>query len=152
MELWEIFIQKIVNGMGFSDYRLEIDTAHRHGNIFIYDDPRITKESLPSLVESINHLAQLIAQKNSTDALFFDINNYRKEREHLIVELAKAAARKVVATKQSISLPAMNSYERRLVHVELAAHPEITTESAGLGKERYVIVAPIGDSIKPISK
>jgi predicted RNA-binding protein Jag len=37
----------------------------------------------------------------------------------------------------------MNSYERRIVHVELAIHPEVTTESMGVGKERYVIVKPI---------
>ena len=37
----------------------------------------------------------------------------------------------------------MNSYERRLVHVELAVHPSVTTESAGEGRERYVIIKPI---------
>ena len=38
----------------------------------------------------------------------------------------------------------MNSYERRLVHVELAIHPDVTTESIGAGKNRYVIIKPIG--------
>jgi spoIIIJ-associated protein len=61
----------------------------------------------------------------------------------LIGELARAAAKKATATKTEISLPAMNSYERRLVHVELAVRPDVKTESAGEGKERYVIIKPI---------
>jgi spoIIIJ-associated protein len=75
--------------------------------------------------------------------LFLDINRYRQERENLITELAKAAAKKALATKGEIPLPAMNSYERRLVHVALAVHPDVMTESAGAGKGRYVIIKPI---------
>jgi predicted RNA-binding protein Jag len=29
------------------------------------------------------------------------------------------------------------------VHMELAVHPEVKTESAGEGKERYVVIKPI---------
>lgn len=129
--------------MGFGDFKVEFDLEHRHGSIFIYDNPTLIKENLPVFVESLNHLAQLLAQKNKEDSLFIDINNYRKEREGLIVELARAAARKALATKEAIPLPAMNSYERRIVHVELAAHPEVQTESQDSGKDRYVVVRPI---------
>ena len=85
----------------------------------------------------------MIARKNGTEIIFLDINNYRQERETLIAELSRAAAKKAVATKGEISLPAMNSYERRLVHMALALHPEVKTESAGEGKERYVIIRAI---------
>ena len=85
----------------------------------------------------------MVAKKNQKESIFLDINNYRHDREVLIAELAKAAAKKVFTTKQPVSLPAMNSYERRIVHVELALHPEVKTESAGEGKERYVIIMPI---------
>jgi spoIIIJ-associated protein len=75
--------------------------------------------------------------------VFLDVNNYREERKTLIAELARAAAKKAVATKNDIPLPTMNSYERRLVHTELAIHPEVKTESMGEGKERYVVIRPI---------
>jgi len=91
----------------------------------------------------MNHVVQMVAQKKGTKAIFLDINNYRLEREKLITELARAAAKKTAATKVAISLPFMNSYERRLVHTALAVHPDITTESVGVGKERYVIIKPI---------
>ncbi len=129
--------------MGFSDFRVDIKSDQRRGSVFIYDNPTLVKENLPTLVENINHILQMVTKKNSEPPVFFDINGYRQERENLIAELARAAAKKVLQTKTQVSLPAMNSYERRLVHVELAVHPEVTTESVGAGKERYVIVKPI---------
>jgi len=143
MEYWETLIKKLVELMGFNDYKVTIDPEHRRGSIFIYDTPTLVKENLPALVSNINHLTQLIAKKKNEEAIFFDVNNYRHDRENLIGELARAAAKKVHATKTNVSLPIMNSYERRIVHTELAIHPEVTTESVGEGKERYVIVKPI---------
>jgi len=140
---WETFIKKTFDLIGFKDYRLEVKHAERHASLFIYEDQNLVKENLPSIVESVNHLIQMVAKKQATETIFLDINNYRQERESLIAELARAAAKKALATKTEISLPAMNSYERRLVHVELAIHPEVRTESAGAGKERYVIIKPI---------
>ena len=148
MENWKTFVNQLVEQMGFSDFRVEVDDEHNHGAIFIYDNGVIVKENLPTLIESINHLLQLAAKRNNMPTVFFDVNNYRKEREHLISELARTAARKVSATKAELSLPAMNSYERRIVHVELAMHPGVTTESIGLGKERYVIIKPIVEEEK----
>lgn len=140
MEPLDSVTKKIVEGMGFSDYRVDASLGEKRGSIFIYDNAELVKNNLPMLVESVNHLIQMIARKNGEAAIFFDINNYRQERENLIAELARAAAKKVMQTKEKVSLPAMNSYERRIVHVELAVHPEVTTESSGEGKERYVII------------
>lgn len=146
MDTLKEFTSKLIELMGFTDHTVEINADERRGVIFIHDHPALIKEHLPTLVQCLNHLSQLVARKNAGDTIIFDINNYRKEREKLIVELAKAAARKVMATKHEFALPAMNAYERRLVHVELAVHPEVVTESMGVGKERYVIVKLLGDT------
>lgn len=145
---WEIFIKTTLDGIGFRDYRLEVKPEEKHAAVFIYEDQNLLRENLPSIVEGMNHLLQMVAKKNQTETIFLDINNYRHERENLIAELARAAAKKAHTTKEEVSLPAMNSYERRLVHVELAIHPEVRTESAGEGKERYVIIKPITDEKK----
>lgn len=129
--------------MGFRDYRLELIIEESRGSLFIYENEVWLKENLPMVVESINHLLQMVAKKNQVKGVFLDINNYRQERESLIGELARAAAKKVMLTKTEVQLPSMNSYERRLVHVELALHPEVKTESVGEGKERYVIIKPV---------
>lgn len=137
--------------MGFRDYRLDMGGDDGLKNsVFIYEsdllkvaDENLIKNNMPSFFDSLNHLLQMIAKKNDVKPIIIDINNYRREREGLIAELARAAAKKVVATRQEVSLPAMNSYERRIVHVELAVHPDVRTESMGEGKSRYITIKPI---------
>ena len=146
MENLEAFVKKLIETMGFSDFRVDVKLDQRRGSVFIYDNPTLVKENLPTLVENINHILQMITKKNLEPPVFFDVNGYRQERENLIAELARAAAKKVLQTKEQVPLPAMNSYERRLVHVELAVHPEVTTESIGMGKERYVVVKPVEEA------
>lgn len=133
--------------MGFRDYKVEIDEEHHSGSVVVFDAPVSLREYVPLFVESLNHLSQILAQKQGIPPLFYDVNNYRKEREKLLTELARAAARKAVATKEPVTLPAMNSYERRIIHMELAGHPEVMTESQGGGKERFVTVKLVEENV-----
>ncbi|MBI3589245.1 MAG: hypothetical protein HY093_02425 [Candidatus Liptonbacteria bacterium] len=146
MENWPNFVKTLIESMGFQDFRVDLDAEAERGMAFIYDHPSLVKENLPVLVESINHLIQVVSRKNNQPPVFFDLNNYRQERENLITELAKAAAKKVLVTGEDLSLPAMNAYERRLVHLALAIHPEVKTESLGLKRERHVIIKKIKES------
>jgi predicted RNA-binding protein Jag len=148
MEPWDDFIKRTLDLMGFRDYRIEVKLEEKRGLVFIYEDQQLLKENLPLIVDAMNHIAQMVAKKHRQEAIFIDVNNYRHDRESIIAELARAAAKKASATKQSVSLPAMNSYERRIVHTELAIHPEVRTESLGEGKERYVVVMPIVEETK----
>ena len=95
-------------------------------------------------MSNLDRLVKLMAKKIRDDiSVFVDVNNYRRERETIILEIARGAARKAVATKEEIALPIMNAYERRLIHTELASRPDIKTESVGEGRDRYVVVRPI---------
>ena len=145
MDQWEATIKKVVELIGFRDFRVEVKPERKRASVYIYDNPILVKENLLTLVDSLNHLLRMVAKKQNQQPMFVDINNYRQERENLIAELARAAAKKVLQTKEHIQLPAMNSYERRIVHVELAIHPEVTTESIGAGKDRYVVIKPVAE-------
>lgn len=143
MERIQDNIKKMIELMGFEDYSVNYEPDGSRFLVFI-NDGNFFKNSLPFFVADLDHLVKLMAVKISEEkTVFVDVNNYRKERENLILELARAAARKAVASKDVISLPAMNAYERRLIHLELASRPDIKTESAGEGKERYVEIRPI---------
>ena len=143
MDTWETVVKEMVERMGFRDYRITVTAEEGRGALFVYENELWMRENLPMIVDALNHILQMVAKKNQAKPIFLDINNYRQEREKLIAELARAAAKKVLATKTEVPLPLMNSYERRIVHVELALHPEVKTESLGEGKERYVIVKPV---------
>lgn len=137
----EKIITQLVELIGFKDFQVEVDAEEK--NILITIDENLTQFNAPDLVANLNRLIRLMAKKLGKGPVIVDINNYRKERERLIVELARAAARKAVITKEAVSLPPMNAYERRLVHAELAMRPDVKTESMGEGKNRYVVVKVI---------
>jgi len=85
---------------------------------------------------------RLILKKQLGEAplLRLDINNYRSLKDESLGELAKKAARRARFYKQPVILEAMSAYDRRIIHTELAAHPDIKTESTGEGRQRRVVV------------
>ena len=141
MELLKQKLDEIFKASGL-DVSVDIDAEGKRVNIFITNEG-IVEQFMPRLLSDIDHIVRLIAKNLQLDRVYVDVNNYKKERERLIVELAKAAARKAIVEKKDIILPAMNAYERRLVHVELATRPDIKTESMGEGESRQVIIKPI---------
>jgi len=136
-------LKKLIELMGFDDFSVNYEDENNRFLIFITEG-EIFEKLVPVFVSSLDYLLKLMAVKNGESEIFFvDINNYRRERENLLLELARAAARKAAATKEEISLPAMNAYERRLIHLELSSHPDVKTESIGEGRERYIVVKPV---------
>lgn len=140
-------LKKLIELMGFDDFSINYEAENSRFLIFI-NEGEYFKKLAPAFVSELDHLLKLIDIKNGGQgAVFVDVNNYRRERENLILELARAAARKAVVTKEEISLPAMNGYERRLIHLELASHPDVKTESVGEGKGRYITIKPIASDV-----
>ena len=135
-------IKNLIELIGFADFSVNYDESNSRFSIFINDDS-ISEKMLQSMVGNLDHVVKLIARKNNVKAAVVDVNNYRKKREDLIMELGRAAARKAVAEKAEVVLPPMNAYERRLVHVELSSRTDIKTESAGEGGERHIVIGPI---------
>lgn len=136
-------LNKIIEMMGFKDFSISYDGEGRRFSVFIGQN-EISDNTVVSLTANLDYLVKLVAEKcGVAESVFIDINNYRKEREKIIIELARAAARKAAAAQKEVSLPVMNAYERRLVHLELSSRPDVATESVGEAKERYVVVKPL---------
>ena len=93
-------------------------------------------------IGALETLLRLIVKKRLNEAplLHLDINNYRSLKDESLRELAKKAARRARFYKQPVALEAMSAYDRRIIHTELATHPDIKTESTGEGRQRRVVV------------
>lgn len=74
--------------------------------------------------------------------IILDVNDYIKSRAFYLVDVAKQAVARVRNTQKAEALFPMSAYERRIVHMELAAYPDIATESIGSDPHRRVIVKP----------
>ena len=143
MEKIQETIKHLLEIAGLAEPVVDVDGDGSRLLVFLNEGEWIG-EWVPRLVADLGHIARTVGRKAGVAGMVYvDVNNYRKERERLIVEIAKAAARKVLVTKADVRLPAMNAYERRLVHTELATRPDVKTESVGERKERCVIVKPL---------
>lgn len=142
MEMFQEKVRELVKRTGLNEGVCVFDMEHAKVDVFVNEGDWIQKR-LPEIVGALDHLVKLIAYQQGLGPFFVDVNNYRREREALIVQLAKAAAKKASLARELVELPSMNAYERRIVHMELSVHPEVKTESEGEGNERRVVVKPI---------
>jgi len=69
-----------------------------------------------------------------------DVQNYKVRRGDALQNLAQRMADRVVETGRAVTLEAMPPAERRLVHLALREHPEVTTHSIGEGENRKVMI------------
>ncbi len=71
-----------------------------------------------------------------------DVNDYRQLKTQQVVDIARQAVARVRETQKAEALVPMTAYERRIVHMELAAHSDIATESIGQEPNRRVVIKP----------
>lgn len=69
-----------------------------------------------------------------------DVNNYKKQKRETLVKLAETMADQVLYSKNSVALRPMSPYERKVIHLEIADHKNLVTESVGDDLMRRVII------------
>ncbi len=95
-------------------------------------------------LDALQHVltAAMVHQGHETKAVI-DVEEYRSRREDRIRERAREVCEDVLHSGESISVGPMNSYERRLVHVEVKRHDGLKSRSVGHGKMKKLEIAPV---------
>ena len=93
---------------------------------------------------AFEHLIRAMFLRNTQEFknIVLDVNDYRRSRSEELIELARHAVTRVRNTQKAEALPPMSSYERRIVHMELASCPDIVTESIGDEPQRRIVIKP----------
>lgn len=71
-----------------------------------------------------------------------DVAGYRQRRIESLQSMARHLADQVVSRRQAYMMSPMTPYERRIIHVELAEDPDVTTHSIGEGDGRRIVIEP----------
>ena len=71
-----------------------------------------------------------------------DVEGYKQNRFEKLQALACRLAEQVKNRRKPFTLEPMPAYERRVIHLALADHRDVTTESIGLGEARKVVIRP----------
>lgn len=74
--------------------------------------------------------------------IIVNVGDYREKQEGQLKNLALNTAQKVKFSGEPAVIPNLTSFERRIIHLLLADHPDVTTESEGEENYRRLVVKP----------
>jgi spoIIIJ-associated protein len=108
------------------------------------EDPQILIGEKGQTLIDIQHLLKAILKRKIKEDFYIDldISGYKKKKIEYLRDLTKSIADEVALTRKEQSLPPMPAYERRIVHMELAAREDVVTESIGREPDRKVVIRP----------
>lgn len=109
------------------------------------DTPLLTARNA-ELLHSIEHLAAKVLrlEPDQHDSISFDAENFKALRNAELELIAQTGADRVRTTHRPFAFPPMNSRERRLLHLALAA-TGLPTASSSDGPRRFVVAYPEGE-------
>jgi spoIIIJ-associated protein len=74
--------------------------------------------------------------------IVIDVEGYKQRRARALETFAVEMAERVISRGTPFTMEPMPPYERRLIHMALANHARVVTESIGQGDERKVVIRP----------
>jgi len=95
-------------------------------------------------LDGLQYLTRLLVAKELEHYLHIvlDVEGYKAHRAQTLAQLAQRMAERVASTHKPAALEPMPANERRLIHLALREHPEVRTESVGVGENRKVTIIP----------
>lgn len=142
----EEFIRTIT---GYMQIPCEMTVATEAGSVRVAlqtsEDGRLLIGKNGQNLKALEHVVRMVSMRNNPDqrSVVVDVNNYRAEQTQQLIESVRAAAERVQQTRRSEALEPMSSYQRRVVHTELASYSGLSSESVGQDPHRRVVIKPL---------
>jgi predicted RNA-binding protein Jag len=105
-------------------------------------------------LDALSAVTNAVMHRGELRDLFFtvDVEGYRARRVATLRSIAVRCASKVMHEGVALELEPMPPAERRIIHLALAAHRDVATESTGEGKDRRVVIMPRGSTVPPAAE
>lgn len=130
------------------DGDIDIDVADGRAQVAIVcEDEGGNLDSLVGpdgrVLSALQELTRLAVQTSTGQRtwLMLDVDGYRDRRKDKLAEFAADAIARVQESGEAESLKPMNSFERKVVHDQVAK-AGLVSESEGEGESRHVVVRP----------
>jgi spoIIIJ-associated protein len=93
---------------------------------------------------SLQYIVRLLVgqQVKTWVPIVIDVEGYKQRRYQALESFARQMAERVKTKGAPFTLEPMPAYERRIVHMALANHADVITESIGQGETRKVVIRP----------
>jgi spoIIIJ-associated protein len=95
-------------------------------------------------LQVLQYMVRLMVSKhfNRWEPVIVDVESYRVRRRRSLQKMAQKMAERAVSSGRRVVLEAMPAHERRLIHLALRDHPEVSTRSIGNDDNRKVTIIP----------
>jgi len=92
----------------------------------------------------LQYLVRLIVghQTEAWLPIVIDVEGYKQRRCNSLKDLAWRVAEQVTTSGRQFALEPMSAFDRRIIHLTLRDHPDVTTQSSGEGEARRVVILP----------
>ncbi|HUV72415.1 MAG TPA: R3H domain-containing nucleic acid-binding protein [Clostridia bacterium] len=74
--------------------------------------------------------------------VWVNVGDYRQKREEQLKKLALNLAMKAKFSGETQTVTGLSAAERRIIHLTLAEHPDVFSESEGEGRQRIITIKP----------
>ena len=128
----------IVDLDGDIDTYIEGDRAH----VSIVTESQVLVGKNGEVLDALQELARLavLTETGRRSRLILDVAGHRDKRRQELLILAQEALAEVKTTGEPVRLPAMNPFERKIVHDAVAA-AGLVSESEGVEPQRRVVIS-----------
>jgi spoIIIJ-associated protein len=123
------------------DLALDVRNGRAYVSIESDGDDSLRVLSDPDTVTALQELTRLAVQSTTGrfSRLILDVSGSRDARRRELESLVERAAERLDDGASQASLPAMSSYERKLVH-DIAGERGLVSESYGEGADRHTVL------------
>ena len=88
-------------------------------------------------------LGMIVAKTLGTwERVYVNVGDYREKREEALMYMAQRASERAITTGKPVELSHLSAAERRVIHLTLSGDERVSTESAGEGRDRKLIITP----------
>jgi spoIIIJ-associated protein len=138
------FVEQVVEAMGLDvaievsdleDGSVRVDVQGEEGELLL----RRKGEGLDALQHLVNSAYRRDVGRDQR--IVIDAMNFRQGKDIELQQMAKFLIEKVRTTGVSQELGPLNSYSRRIVHMEVSRYDDVASESQGDGQLKQVTIS-----------
>lgn len=124
------------------DLALDVRAGRAYVSVENEDDAALALISQPDTVQALQELTRIAVQAKTGrfSRLILDVGGSRDARQQQLEKLVDRAIARLDEGVSQASLPAMSSYERKLVH-DIASERGFVSESYGEGADRHTVIS-----------
>lgn len=97
-------------------------------------------ESLDSLQLLVNQMVARKVGEEGFKRVVVDVQGWRKQKEDELKKSAESWGKQVLESGQPMDLEPMAPWQRRIVHMVISEMKGLSSESAGEGRDRHIVI------------